>query len=168
MRHAGPVPSVLTIVIALCMCLGLVGVLLPVLPGLLLISVSAAVWSWQADGSGVVRWGSLLTILAICAAGTVLKYAVPSRSLKEAGAPRLTIAVGVVAAVIGFFAIPVAGVIVGFAVGVCLAEFFRLRSGHGAWLSTWATLKGIGLGMLLELTAGILAVAVWVVAVAVV
>ena len=54
---------------------------------------------------------------------------------------------------------------VGGVLGVWLAELARLRDTRLAWRSTWATLKAIGLGMALELGAGVLAVAIWVVVV---
>ena len=45
--------------------------------------------------------------------------------------------------------------------GVYLAELQRLNDSSAAWRSTWATTKAIGVGMLVELAAGVLAVLVW-------
>ena len=152
--------TTLTVLVALGMAVGIAGVVVPVIPGLLLIGGSALVWALLTD-AGPEAWLVFTLVLAVVVAGTVLKYVVPARSLAGAGAPRSTLLLGVVGAVVGFFAIPVVGLLVGFVLGVFLAELQRLQDRRPAWASTWVTLKGIGLGMLLELVAGLLAVMVW-------
>ncbi|MGH8892996.1 MAG: DUF456 family protein, partial [Actinomycetes bacterium] len=77
------------------------------------------------------------------------------------GAPRSTLALGVVGAVVGFFVIPVVGVAVGGVGALYLAELNRLGSGPAAWRSTRAVLVGVGIGMLIELVAGVMMVALW-------
>ena len=62
---------------------------------------------------------------------------------------------------IGFFVIPIIGLIVGGVLGIYLAEFVRLREPGRAWDSTRAALVAIGIGMLIELTAGLLMFGVW-------
>jgi hypothetical protein len=47
---------------------------------------------------------------------------------------------------------------------VYLAELRRLRDGGDARRSTVATAKAMGIGMILELVAGVVAVAIWFVA----
>ena len=146
--------------LGLGMFVGLVGVLLPVVPGSLLIAVLTVVWLF-ADGPGPGHWTGALLVLAILAIGTIGKYALPSRALRDVGAPRMTLAVGVLGAVAGFVLIPVVGLPVGFVIGVYAAEYVRLHTPAGAWRSTRATLAGIGLGILVELAAATAAVAVW-------
>jgi uncharacterized protein len=67
--------------------------------------------------------------------------------------------------VVGFFVIPVVGLVVGGVAAVYLAELARLQDLGLAWRSTWAVLRGIGIGMLVELTAALLMVGVWTLAV---
>jgi uncharacterized protein YqgC (DUF456 family) len=69
---------------------------------------------------------------------------------------------GAVGAIVGFFVIPVVGLLVGGVLGVWLGELRRLRDAGAARRSTWATLKAIGIGLLLELAAGLVAVGIWV------
>lgn len=148
------------LLLGLLMAVGLVGVVLPVLPGLLLIAVTGVAWAWLEDGSA--PWVVLGIMLVVLVIGTVAKYVLPHRTLKEAGAPRSTLLLGVVGAIVGFFAIPVVGLVIGGIAGVWLGEFQRLNDSGAAWRSTWATTKAIGVGMLLELAAGVLAVLIWV------
>jgi len=143
----------------LAMAIGLIGVVIPVLPGLLVVAIAAVGWAWWAGGTAA--WIVVALMLVVLALGTVVKYVLPARALKGAGAPWSTLALGVVGAVVGFFAIPVLGLLVGGVAGIWLGELRRLHNSRGAWRSTWATLKAIGLGMALELAAGIVAVGFW-------
>jgi uncharacterized protein YqgC (DUF456 family) len=150
------------LVVLLVMVVGLVGVVVPVLPGLLLVWAAGVVWAWA--GGGVGHWivAAVLTLLLV--AGTVTKYVLPARSATGAGAPRSTLVAGAVGAVVGFFLIPVVGLVVGGVGAVYLAERARLGADRPAWRSTRAVLVGVGLGMLVELVTGVLMVAVWGVA----
>jgi uncharacterized protein YqgC (DUF456 family) len=143
------------------MLVGLVGVLLPVLPGLLLIGLAGLIWAW-GDGGGVARWTVFATMAVVLLAGTVAKYALPARSARTTGAPRSTVLLGALGAVVGFFVIPVIGLVIGGVGAVFLAELNRLGDAGSAWRSTRAVLVGVGFGVLIELTAGLLAILVWV------
>jgi uncharacterized protein len=155
------------VLVLLVMLVGLVGVVVPVIPGLLLVWAAGVGWAWL-DGGGLSRWAVVAVMTAVLGAGTVLKYALPARSATTSGAPRSTVLIGAVGAVVGFVVIPVVGLVVGGVGAVYLAELRRLGDGRAAWRSTRSVLVGVGLGMLVELAAGFLAVVVWVVGVLVV
>lgn len=146
----------------LALVIGLVGVLVPVVPGLLVIAVTTVAWAWWDGGSA---WVIASVMLVVLAAGTAAKYVLPSRSLRQAGAPRSTLVLAAVLAVIGFFVVPVIGFLLGGILGVWVGELRRLHDSGAAWTSTWVTLKAIGVGVLLEITAGVVAIAIWVVSV---
>ena len=148
------------VLVGLLMVAGIVGVLLPVFPGLPVI-LAAGLWWTVADGGGPVRWAVFAVMAVLLAVGMTAKYVLPARSAAARGAPFVTLVVGAVGAVIGFFVIPIVGLVVGFVVGIYLAELARLRAAGRAWDSTRATLVAIGIGMLIELTAGLLMFAVW-------
>lgn len=148
------------LLVGLVMVGGLVGVLVPVIPGLLLIW-AAGLWWTIADGGGATRWTFLGLLTALLVVGTVAKYLLPARSAAARGAPASTLVVGALCAVVGFFVIPVVGVLVGGVLGIYLAEYRRLRDGGRAWTSTRAALIAIGVGLLIELTAGVLMVGAW-------
>lgn len=145
------------------MAIGLVGVLFPVLPGLLLVAAAGLVWAIMADGAA--PWVVFAAMMLALVAGTVAKYVLPGRSLKQSGAPTSTLVIGGIGAVAGFFLIPVVGLVIGFVAGVYLGELRRLSDGKVAWRSTVVTLKAIGVGILIELAAGMLAVVIWLVSV---
>jgi uncharacterized protein len=150
------------LLVGLAMVAGLVGVLVPVVPGLLLIW-AAGLWWTIADGGGLVRWTVFGVLTALFVLGTVAKYVLPARSAAARGAPASTLVIGALGAVVGFFAIPVVGVLVGGVLGIYLAEYRRLGDGGRAWGSTRAALVAIGIGLLIELTAGLLMLGGWLI-----
>ena len=154
------------LLVGLAMAVGLVGVVVPVLPGLLLVWGAGVAWAWL-DGGGALRWSFAAILTLLFVAGTTLKYVLPARSATGAGAPRSTLLLAAAGAVVGFFVIPVVGIVVGGAGVVFLAELARLRSAGAAWQSTRALLIGVGVGMLVELCAAASIFAVWLVAVVV-
>jgi uncharacterized protein YqgC (DUF456 family) len=152
------------LLVGLVMLLGLVGVVAPVLPGLLLVWAAGVTWAWL-DGGGVLRWTVAAVLTALLVAGTVLKYVLPARRASDAGAPRSTLLLGAVGAIVGFFVLPFLGFVIGGVGVVFLVELSRLGDPSAAWRSTRALLVGLGVGMLVELSAAALMLAVWLVGV---
>jgi uncharacterized protein len=154
--------SGLEILLAVTIAVGLVGMLVPVLPGSLL--VVAAIVVWAIDVAGVTAWVVAVTAIALVATGTVVKYLVPGRRLQRAGVPTSTLLAGGALGVVGFFVVPVVGLPLGFLLGVYLAQWHRVGQA-AAWPATVHAVKAVGLGIVIELGFGILAAATWVVGV---
>ncbi len=146
----------------LAILVGLVGIVVPILPGTLLIAVG--VLGWAVAVGEPLAWSLAAAALVLLALGQVVKYAVPGRGLKVAGVPNRTLLLGAVLGVIGFFVIPVVGLVIGFVAGVYLSEVQRLGR-SAAWPATKVALKAVGLSILIELAAALLAAGLWVAAV---
>jgi uncharacterized protein YqgC (DUF456 family) len=101
-------------------------------------------------------------VTAVLGAGTLVKYLWPARRMKAADVSGRTLAAGAVFGVIGFFVIPVAGLLIGFVLGVFLAELAQRRDRRRAWASTVQAVKGVALSVGVEFVAALLATAVWV------
>ncbi|GAB7190004.1 DUF456 domain-containing protein [Kineococcus sp. NUM-3379] len=150
------------LLVALAMAVGLAGTVLPVLPGAVLVVGAAAVWAWFTGG---VAWWVLLGVVVVISLGQIGKYLLPGRRLQQLGIPNRTLAAGALLGVVGFFAVPVVGLPLGFVLGIYLAESARLRGGGAqAWRSTVQALKAAGVSMAIEMGAGVVAVAGWAVA----
>jgi uncharacterized protein YqgC (DUF456 family) len=146
------------LVCGLLVVVGLFGIVVPVLPGSILVALGIGIWAADDGSSGA--WVTFAVAMLLLVAGAVVKYAVPGRRLK-ATVPTSTLVIGGLSAVVGFFVIPVVGALVGFPVGIYVAE--RLRVGaDGAWPSTKAALRAVGVSILIELAAAVAATAVWV------
>lgn len=150
------------VLVGLAIAIGLVGIVVPVLPGSVLVVGAILVWALQA--SGTTAWIVFAVATLFVAAGAVVKFLLPGRRLQEAGVPSSTLWFGAALGVVGFFVVPVLGLFVGFVLGVYLAELRRL-GGEQAWPATVAALKAVGLSIVVELVAALLATATWVVGV---
>jgi uncharacterized protein YqgC (DUF456 family) len=155
-------PAGLTALAGLIIVVGLVGVVVPFLPGLPLVWGGVLLWSLgRHDGVG---WTTLAAATVLLLAGTVVKYLLPGRRLREAGVPMSSMLLGGLLGVVGFFVIPVIGALLGFVLGVYLAQRMRLGGGGAAWPSTRSTLAAVGWSIAIELLAGLLIAATWVAA----
>jgi uncharacterized protein YqgC (DUF456 family) len=144
----------------LAIAVGLVGIVVPVLPGSVLVLVAILVWAVLA--ATATGWAVFAVATLLLAAGAVVKYAVPGRRLKADGVPNSTLLYGGVLGVVGFFVIPVVGLLIGFVLGVYLAELRRVGRAL-AWPTTRSALRAVGVSILIELGAGLLAALTWLV-----
>jgi len=149
--------------VAVAIALGLVGIVLPILPGSVLVLAAIAVWASEVGGS--TAWLVFAVATTFLVLGTIVKYALPGRRLQLSGIPASTQWLGALCAVVGFFVVPIVGLFLGFVLGVYVAEHRRLGA-QAAWPSTKAALRAVGLSILIELAAGVLAAGAWLVGVA--
>jgi uncharacterized protein YqgC (DUF456 family) len=151
------------VVVGVAMAIGLVGTVVPLLPGLPVITVAAFVWV-IADGADAGQWIVFGVVAVLAVAGMVIGAALPARGASAAGASKWTLALGAVGAVVGALVIPVVGALIGWPVGVFVGEWLRTRELSSAWGSTWATVLGIVRGTAAQFGAGLAAVSIWAVA----
>jgi uncharacterized protein YqgC (DUF456 family) len=157
--------TLVELLVGLAIVVGLAGVLVPVLPGTSLILAAVLVWS-ITTGTGVA-WVVFAIVTTLLVTGAVAKYALPGRGLKAAGVPNRTLVAGGLLALVGFFVVPVIGLVLGFVLGVYLAELQRL-GGERAWPSTRFAVRAVGLSILIEALAAGAAAATWLATVLVV
>src|SRR6266542_2933120 len=134
------------VLVGIAILVGLVGVVVPALPGLLL--VWAAVLVWAVVVRTTAAWVLLASATVLVAVSQVVKYLVPGRRMRAAGVPWTSLAGGGALGIVGSF--------LGFVLGVYLAERLRLDGHTLAWSSTLHALRAVGLSILIELGAGLL------------
>jgi len=147
------------VLVGLAILVGLVGVVVPILPGSVL--VWAAVLVWALDTKTALGWVVLAVATVSVATAQVVKYVIPDRRLRAGGVPRRSIVLGGLLGLIGFFVIPVIGLVLGFLVGVYLSERQRLRAHDAAWRATLLAAKAAGVSVLVELAGALVAATVW-------
>ena len=153
----------LTVIAGVVIALGVIGTVVPVLPGALLILGAVLVWALVVQTPAA--WIALAVVAALLGAGQVVKYYTAGRRLTSAGVPRRSLVIAGLAAIVGFFVVPVVGLVLFFVVALYLAERVRLGPGPGARRSSITALQAVGLAILVELLAALLSAAAWVVAV---
>jgi len=156
----GPMSPWLEIAVLFALAVGLVGVVVPVLPGLILMWGAVGVWA-LLDGGGAWRWATFGVVSVLALVGTAAALTLSGRKATDAGAPWWALLLALVGAVAGFIMIPVVGVVVGGIGGLWLAELLRLRDPRTAWDTTWAALQGYGLGTVVQMAVGVAIVLVW-------
>ncbi|MEU8681785.1 DUF456 domain-containing protein [Streptomyces sp. NPDC048611] len=143
----------------LVMLLGLLGVLVPGIPGPLI--VWAGVMWWTLSERSALAWVVLMAATALLLLNQVVKWLLPARDLRAVGTPYRALFLAGVAGIVGFFVIPVVGGLLGSVGGLYLLERIRLGSHGDAWASTRTALRAIGLSVLVELFACLLVVGAW-------
>ena len=148
------------VLVALVIAVGLVGIAVPLIPGIVLVFGAIAVWAVVENN--VTAWVTLGVVAAVLAASTLIKYLWPMRRMREADVRTLSLVAGAVLGTIGFFVIPVVGLVIGFVLGIYLAELANRRDQRVAWTSTKHALKGVALSVGVELAGALLATVAWV------
>jgi hypothetical protein len=151
------------VLVALVIVVGLIGIVLPLLPGTLLVFAAIAVWAVVEHN--IAAWVTLGVVTALLAVSTLIKYLWPARRMRAADVSTLSLLAGAVLGIIGFFVIPVLGLVIGFVLGIYLAELAKRRDQRIAWTSTKHALKGVALSVGVELCGALLATAAWAVGV---
>ncbi|HZI97476.1 MAG TPA: DUF456 domain-containing protein [Actinomycetales bacterium] len=153
----------ITLVCGLAIAVGVVGTVLPVIPGALLIGGAVAVWALIAQTTA--GWLVLGAVVLLLGAGQVLKYLTAGRTMTSSGVPRRSLIIAGLAGIAGFFLIPLVGLPIAFVGALYLAERARLGPGPGSRQSTMVALKAVGIAIAVELTSALLAAVTWLVAV---
>ncbi|MEU0026136.1 DUF456 domain-containing protein [Streptomyces sp. NPDC006335] len=147
------------LLVGLVMLFGLVGVLVPGVPGSWL--VWAAVLWWALKDPQPVAWGVLVGTTVALFLSQVVRWALPPRKLRASGAtPRMGVYAGA-GAFLGFFLIPVLGAIPGFMAGIYLSERLRLGRHGEARAALRTAMRSGGSSVLAELFTCLLIMGAW-------
>lgn len=147
-------------VIWLLMIIGIFGIIVPLLPGILLI--------WLAVLAYVLIYGfellSVPTFVAVTVIALVTGTAdlwLPLLGAKTSGVSWKTLGLGVVGAIAGTFLVPVLGTIIGYAAGILLGEYIRLGEWRPAVRSSVVGLVSWGVGTIVQLLGGVLIIIIF-------
>lgn len=149
-----------TIVILIVMLTGLAGTIVPAVPGIGMMWIASIIYGFW------VGWDSLGIVLAIIitiitVAAMVAGFVLPKRAASDAGAATWSQWAAVLGAIIGFFIIPVIGIVIGALVGIGIAEYLDKGDWDQARTSTIAVAKGFGVSALVQFGLGAVIVLVW-------
>jgi uncharacterized protein YqgC (DUF456 family) len=151
------------VLIALVIAVGLVGILVPLVPGSILVFAAIAVWAFLEKTT--TGWVTLGIATALLAGALLVKYLWPMKRMRSADVGTWSLLAGGVLGIVGFFVVPVLGLVLGFVLGVYLAELALRHDQRLAWASTVHAIKGVALSVGVELMGALLATAVWVIGV---
>lgn len=146
---------------ALLLVVGVLGTIIPILPGSLLTIGTLLVWAWVLGSTA--SWTAGLIGIALAVVGMSASAILTGRKMRREQIPRGPVIIGVVVGVVGMFIVPVVGLFLGFALGLLLAEYARRKDLSAAWRSSVEAMKSMGFGMLIECACASLATFAFVV-----
>ncbi|WP_029252262.1 DUF456 domain-containing protein [Paraoerskovia marina] len=149
------------VLVGLVILAGLVGTIIQIIPGSFLVLGAVLVWAIVTGGQ--VAWTVFAISAVVVLIAAVVKFVVAGKYMVSKDIPSSTMWWGGAAGVVGFFVIPVVGLLIGFVAGVWVAELVRRKDGRAAWEATVVALKATGISILVELAAGLIATTAWIV-----
>ncbi|MEV8426570.1 DUF456 domain-containing protein [Streptomyces niveus] len=147
------------VLVGLVMLLGVIGVLIPGVPGPAIVW-AAVVW-WALSDTTSTAWAVLIASTALLLLSQALRPLLPSRRTRRTGTRRRTLLAGGLAGIVGFFVLPVVGAVVGFVGGIYVVERIRLGSHRDGWAATRGVMRSAGYPVLVELFCCLLVVGAW-------
>ena len=126
-------------IIIVILLFGLVGTLIPIIPGVLLMWLTVFLYAW-VDGFTAVSTPSFILISLIALVTGTADLWLTLFGAKKGGANVKSMLIGTLGAIAGSFIFPLVGTIAGYIVGLLLGEYWQ----HGDWqLATKAGLGGL-------------------------
>ncbi|HDD54621.1 MAG TPA: DUF456 domain-containing protein [Chloroflexi bacterium] len=150
----------LNILIYLIMAVGLLGMIVPIYPGVVIIWAAVLIHG-LATGFAVLEIWVLVVITILMIAGTLVDNFLMGGKARQAGASWLSIWGALLAGLVGTFAFPPLGGIVAAPTSLFLLEYARLRNSQEAWAVTKGLLTGWGLSFIARFFIGLVMIIVW-------
>jgi len=124
------------------MFIGLLGVLLPLVPGVALIWLTALIYA-IAEGFKNIDPITMVVLSVIAIPGITADIWVSSLGAKAGGASRWSIVASLVGGVVGFLISTLPGALIGALAGLMAVELFRAKDwrqalkASGGWIAGW-------------------------------
>jgi uncharacterized protein YqgC (DUF456 family) len=136
---------------------GMVGCILPIVPGPILSCAALLLLSWIKNWQ-VFSQTFLIVMGILTALLTILDYVAPALGAKKYGASRRGLWGSAIGMIIGIFFLPPWGMIIGAFIGALVGELASGKSGRKALRAGWGILIGnvLGIGLKLAFTAVVL------------
>jgi uncharacterized protein YqgC (DUF456 family) len=156
-----PVDTLILVLTLLGMLIGLIGIVLPIVPGTIVILVAALIYAF-IEGFSAIGWPTLVVMGVLTLIATSADLWASSVGAKIGGASGWSIVLGLVGGLAGFLVFSLPGAIAGALLGVLLTEVIRvgdwrqaLKAGSG-WLIGWI------LSTVVQLAIGLAMVAIFI------
>ncbi len=156
-----PVRTVALILTLLVMAIGLIGIVLPIIPGTVLIFLAALVYA-LVEGFQTIGWPTLVVLGILAFVATTADIWASSVGAKMGGASGWSVLFGLLGGLVGLVLFSLPGAIIGAIAGVLGTEIVRvgdwrhaLKAGSG-WMIGWI------LSTVLQLAIGLAMMAIFV------
>ena len=156
------IETALTVIIGLVIMAGVIGLIIPMFPGLLIAWLAALGYGLLTGFSSLgIFLFALITILAI--GGSLVDNLLMALGGKKGGASWVTIVTALVFGVAGTILFPPFGGLVAAPLSILLLEYWRVRDCKLAWQAFLGMVTGLGLSVAARLLIGGLILVLWLV-----
>lgn len=144
------------------MAFGVICAILPVVPGPPVVWLGAVFYGWQTQWQGI-GWVALTVLFAVSLVGSTSDWWLSALLLKQAGGSLWATLGSFVGGIIGFFIIPVAGIILGSLLGVAAVVWTQHRDLRRVFRAGQGFLMGWLLSTIVEVLAALVMLSLFVV-----
>ena len=149
------------VLVGVAILAGLIGIVVQVLPGAVLVLGGILVWAIMTGGTQA--WVVFGVAAVAVAVAEVLQWILAGKHMRKAEVPMLTLAVGGIAGIVGFFVIPVIGLFLFFVAAIFLLEWARRKDVRAAWAATKAAVQATLITIGVQLAGSLIAAGAWVI-----
>jgi uncharacterized protein YqgC (DUF456 family) len=150
----------LQILTYLIMLVGLLGMVIPIYPGVIIIWAAALIQGLVTGFHTLEIWVIVvLTLLAI--AGSLVDNLLMGGKARKAGAAWISIGLALSAGLVGTFLLPPLGGLIAAPLILFLAEYLRVRDHRRSWRITLNLLTGWGLSFFARFGIGLIMIVIW-------
>jgi uncharacterized protein len=151
---------VLHLIVLGVMLFGLASLMIPLIPGIVVIWLAALVYGIIA-GFGVAGVIIFVIMTIMMLGSIILDEVIMGASARAQGASWVAVLVATVAGVIGTFALPPFGGLLGALIGIFLVEIIRVKDLRTALRSTKGVAIGCGGAVLAKMGLGVVMIGMW-------
>jgi len=141
--------------------MGLIGIIVPLVPGTLLIWI-AVLFYVITDGFGLLTVPAFAVITFIALGTGTADLWMPLLGAKSGGASKRALLLGIAGSIIGTFIAALLGTIIGYAVGILIGEYQKRGDWNEAFRAALGGVAGWGVATAIQLGGGILMLLIFV------
>jgi len=134
------------------MAVGIIGAVVPIIPGPLLIWISILVWAWS-DGFHAIGWPTLALLAMLVLLAELSDVALAAMGAKKGGASWISMVVAGIVAIIGLFFFNFIGALLGAFWGLFAWEAYRQK---WQWRKAWRASGHFIIGYLIAIVGKII------------
>ena len=139
---------------------GLIGIIVPMIPGTLLIWIAVLIYELVNGFSALgVPVFAMITVLALVTG--LADLWLPLLGAKAVGASKRAVLLGALGSLIGTFIAPLLGTIAGYAIGILVGEYHKRGDWHDAFRASVGGVAGWGVATGVQLGGGLLILAIF-------
>jgi len=144
------------------MLIGLIGLAVPIVPGLVIIWLAALGYGIFA-GFGTLGWVMFAIITILMIAGSVVDNILMGTQAHQSGAAWWSVLIALIAGIAGNFALPVIGGVLAALLALFLVEWIRRKN----WREALTAMKGMALGcgwaFVIRFIIGVIMIGLWMI-----